>query len=225
MSAADGKATLGAWLDGLDLRLDDAQWELLALYLSELKKVADKVNLTADLDEDSWWRRHIADGLAAVGPMKKRLGPAPTILDLGAGAGFVGIALKVAWPEATISLLESSYRKFLFLNTASARVGVKGLRVYWCRAGAPSPVDSFDAVIERAVAPLPVAVRLAAPLTRAGGLVVAWQSEKPDPDERKLKNALAATGARAEDPLPYRLPGENRDRWLAFFRREETAQT
>ncbi|MBI5200074.1 MAG: 16S rRNA (guanine(527)-N(7))-methyltransferase RsmG [Elusimicrobia bacterium] len=222
MSVADGKSKLGPWLDGLGLSLDDAQWERLETYLAELRKVAEKVNLTADLDEDSWWRRHLADGLAAVKPLRERLGPAPTILDLGAGAGFVGFALKAAWPEATISLMESSYRKFQFMNVAAARLGMKGLRVFWRRAGAPSPVDSFDAVLERAVAPLPNALRLAAPLAKSGGLVVAWQSDKPDASEPALKKALAASGARPEDPLPYRLPGEDLDRWLAFFRKDQT---
>lgn len=220
MSAQGGKARLGDWLAALDLGLDDAQWERLEMFLAELRKVADRVNLTADLDEDSWWRRHIADGLAAVGPLKQRLGAAPSILDLGAGAGFLGIALKVAWPQASVSLLESSYRKFQFLNVAAARLGARGLRVFWRRAGAPSPVDSFDAVLERAVAPLPEAVRLAVPLAKPGGLFVAWQSSPPPADDRALNKALAATGARSEEALPYRLPGEDRDRWLALFRRQ-----
>ncbi|MBI4346777.1 MAG: 16S rRNA (guanine(527)-N(7))-methyltransferase RsmG [Elusimicrobia bacterium] len=223
MSVPAGKELLGAWLAGLELELVEAQWERLDAFLDELRKTADRVNLTADLDEEAWWRRHLADGLAAVGPLRRRLGTAPSILDLGAGAGFVGVALKIAWPEATVSLLESSYRKFQFLNSAAARLGVKGLRVLWRRAGAPSPAESFDAVLARAVAPLPDAVRLAVPLARPGGLFVAWQTSRPAPAEPALVKACAATGARFEEALPYRLPGEERERCLAIFRREEPA--
>lgn len=219
MSVTTGRAVLGSWLAGLELALDEAQWERLDAFLDELRKAADRVNLTSDLEEEDWWRRHIADGLAALGPLRRRLGPAPAILDLGAGAGFVGVALKIAWPEATVSLLESSYRKFQFLNVAAYRLGVKGLRVFWRRAGAPSPAEAFDAVLERAVAPLPDAMRLAVPLARPGGLFVAWQAARPAADEPALVKACAATGARLEEALPYRLPGEDRERWLAFFRR------
>src|SRR5438045_3440560 len=108
MAAQAGRAALGDWLAGLGLALSDAQFEQLDLFLSELRAAAAKTNLTADLDEDSWWRRHLADGLAAIGPLKRRLGPAPAILDVGAGAGFVGFAIKIAWPEASVALLESS---------------------------------------------------------------------------------------------------------------------
>lgn len=219
MSVELGRAALSGWLEATGLRLDDAQWERLDAYLADLKAAAANVNLTADLDEEAWWRRHLADGLAAVGPLRTRLGPQPSVLDLGAGAGFVGIAIKVAWPECAVALLESSYRKFQFLNAAAAKLGAKGLRVFWRRAGAPSPVGEFDAVLERAVAPLPEAVRLGVPLAKRGGLFVAWQTLAPDPGEPALAKALAATGARLEEALPYRLPGEESSRSLALFRR------
>src|SRR5581483_10171772 len=163
--------------------------------------------------------RHLADGLAAVGPLKSRLGPSPSILDIGAGAGFVSFALKVAWPEASVAMLESSYRKFQFLNAAAMKLGVRGLRVFWRRAGAPAPEERFDAVLERAVAPLPDAATLCLPLAKPGGLFVAWQSGPPTGEEKGLKRALERTGAKLEEALPYRLPGEARDRCLALFRK------
>lgn len=219
MPAEAGRAALGDWLKALPLELDAAQWGRLESFIAALKEAAPRVNLTADLEEPTWWRRHIADGLAAVGPLKRRLGPKPAILDLGAGAGFVGIAIKVAWPECSVALLESSYRKFQFLNVASAKLGVKGLRVFWRRAGAPSPVGEFDAVLERAVAPLPEAVRLAVPLAKRGGIIVAWQSAAPTGTDAALESALHATGATLEEALPYRLPGEDRSRYLVVFTR------
>jgi len=219
MSAATGKAALTDWLSGLGLALDDDQFERLDLFLSELRAASARVNLTADLDEESWWRRHIADGLAAVGPLRARLPDAPALLDLGAGAGFVGFAIKVAWPEASVALLESSYRKFQFLNAAAARLGSRGLRVFWRRAGAPAPAEQFDAVLERALAPLPEAARLCLPLARPGGLFVAWQSEAPREGDSQLRAALSPSGASLEEALPYRLPGESRERWLAIFRK------
>ena len=219
MSVETGKAALASWLADIGLPLDDAQFARLDQFLVALRAAAEKTNLTADMDEDSWWRRHIADGLAAVAPLRARLPPAPTLLDLGAGAGFVGFAIKTAWPESSVALVETSYRKFQFLNAVAARLGARGLRVFWRRAGAPAPAERFDAVLARAVAPLPEAARLSLPLAKPGGLFVAWQSEPPRADSPILKAALSPSGATLEDALTYRLPGEARDRCLAIFRK------
>ena len=65
----------------------------------------------------------------AASVLRPLLAPAPKILDLGAGAGFIGIALKLVWPEAEVTLMESVERKYRFLNAAATRTGLKGLRV------------------------------------------------------------------------------------------------
>ena len=215
MSGADGRAELAGWLGERGVALSETQWGQLDAFVAELRAAAARTNLTADLDEASWWRRHLADGLAALPAMRARLGAAPDVLDLGAGAGFVGVALKVAWPEARVSLLEASYRKFQFLNVAAARLGLPGLRVLWRRAA-----GEFDAVLERAVAPLPQAAALTLPLVRPGGVFVAWQSEPPVV-AGALAKALAPYGAKLAETVPYRLPGESRTRVLAFFERPE----
>lgn len=197
----------------------------LARIESYLKSVAEKnatTNLTADDSWDDLVLKHAADGVFAAAELKRRLaGPAPRVLDLGSGGGFVGICLKIAWPEADVTLMEAVERKYKFLNAACAALGLRGLRPLWRRAGDGKPRTSyetgFDAVVERALAPLPEALALAMPLLKAGGIFAAFQSGDPDVTEP----ALARTGAKVLDCVAYRRPGEDRDRRLAIFARRE----
>jgi 16S rRNA (guanine527-N7)-methyltransferase len=210
--------------------LDAAALARLTAYLRSVREKNATTNLTADDSWDDLVLKHAADGVLAAAVLRRALAERgaperPRVLDLGAGGGFVGVALKIAWPAAEVTLMEAVDRKFRFLSAAAARVGLPGLRVVRRRAGAEPPRSSyetgFDAVVERALAPLPEAVRLAFPLAAPGGLFAAFQSADPDPAEPALAAALAATGARVLDSVPYRRPREERDRRLVIFARRE----
>ncbi len=204
--------------------------EALARIDGYLLSVVEKnatTNLTADDSPADLWLKHAADGVFAAAALKKALAgdDAPRLLDLGSGGGFVGICLKIAWPQADVSLMEAVERKYKFLNAACIAVGLRGLRPLWRRAGDGKPLSSyetgFDAVIERALGPLPEAVTLAFPMLKPGGLFAAFQTDAPDPAQPALARALAGAGARVLDCVAYRRPGEDRDRCLAIFARRE----
>lgn len=191
-------------------------------YLSFVLEYNAQTNLTADVEPEALYLRHLADGFPAAALLRTRLAgfPRPRVADLGAGAGFIGMAVKLAWPEAEVTLIESLQRKFDFLNMAALKSGLKGLRVVKARAGASVSPGGFDAVVARALAPLPEAVAVATPLLKDGGLFAAYQSEAPDLSSPLLEKALARARARFVDLLTYRLPRETRDRRLAVFQRE-----
>jgi 16S rRNA (guanine527-N7)-methyltransferase len=199
---AEAEAHIAAW----GVRLDDEQWRLLGAYLADLQEA--KANVTAADTPEELVRRHFLDGLAAAAALKPLLPGSPEILDAGCGGGFIGICLKIAWPQARVTLADSVYRKCAFLNLTLARMRLPA-RVLNKRLQALEP-SRYDAVLARALAPLAEALALCAPLAREGGLLAVFQSQTPPP---------APDGLERLEPWAYRLPGEDKARFLALYRR------
>jgi len=212
--------------------LSDEQWRLLGAFLDDVLEHNKKANLTAARSLEDLLFRHALDGLAAVKPLRELAGgAAPDLVEVGAGAGFVGVSLKIAWPEARVRLVESSYKRFCFLNWTSARLRLKGLEIVHAtvQKGKGMAADKgkktlaagggADVVLARALAPLREALELTLPLARPGGAVLIYQSEAPSLDDPALAGVLASTGGKLESVIPYRLPREVRQRHMAVFRR------
>lgn len=211
----EARATLAGW----GISLSEDRWDLLDKYTHDVLEYNRKTNITAARDAATVMRRHVLDGMAAVAPLRAALdNPKPRILDVGAGAGFTGFGVKLAWPEADVTLMESSYRKYCFLNMASANMGLPGLTVLQERAGADTR-GGYDAVVARALAPLPIAVKLLVPLARTDGITMIYQSEEPDPNRADLRKAVEAVGAALMKSISYKLPHETESRHFAMLRK------
>jgi 16S rRNA (guanine527-N7)-methyltransferase len=136
---------------------------------------------------------HIADSLAALDTEAIRAGR--QIADLGAGAGFPGVALAVALPATDVSLLESQGRKCEFLRTLCATAGVRNARVVCARAEEwRAGLGRNDVALARALAPQPVVLEYAAPLLRAGGVLVDWRGRRRRQEERAAHVAARELG-------------------------------
>jgi 16S rRNA (guanine527-N7)-methyltransferase len=140
-------------------------------------------------DPEEAWRVHIADSLA--GLEFADLGEASTVADLGAGAGFPGLPLAVALPDARVDLIEAANRKCEFMQRVIADTGIANARVICARSeewAANAPPDggreSYDAVTARAVGRLSTLAELASPLLAYGGVLIAWKGRR-DPDEEQ----------------------------------------
>ncbi len=195
--------------------LDEAQMKAIGLFGVDVRRNSLKANLTAPRDLRTLLFRHVADGLAAVPLLRSISRGIPHILDLGSGAGYIGVAVKIAWPEAPVTLMESRRKRFAFLSGAAARLGHKGLLVVRHRAGETSHLrGAFDIVIERALSKLPKALETALPMIKEGGCLAAYVSQPP-------AEGLAPASARLIKCHRYRLPEESKDRFLAVFQKTE----
>lgn len=138
---------------------------------------------------------HLSDSLAALELDAVR--GAGRIADLGSGAGFPGLPLAVALPDAEVSLVESQRRKCAFLERVCAVAGIENAHVVRARAEEWSAgLSRNDVVVARALAAQPVVLEYAAPLLRVGGALVDWRGKRAPVQERAAVRAAALLGLR-----------------------------
>lgn len=146
---------------------------------------------------------HVADALVALELDAVR--SACRIADLGAGAGFPGLVLAAALPEAAVALVEANGHKCRFLARAAEAMQLANVEIVDARAESwLEGIASRDLVTARAVAPLSVLVEYAAPLLQPGGALVAWKGRRDAEEERDGAAAAAATGLAVGETRPVR---------------------
>ncbi len=171
--------------------LNGHQREQLALILREL--AADERAPTAVRDPAVAVDIHLADSLVAL--ELEVWGSASHIADLGAGAGFPGVALAVALAQSEVWLVEAQARKCAFVEHLCASVGIANTRVVCTRAEEwVEGVGINDVVLARALAPPAVVVEYAAPLLRVGGALVDWRGRRDAERERSAATAAVRMG-------------------------------
>lgn len=155
----------------LGLQLTTSQVAAFATYLEEVTRWSARINLTALREPEDIVREGFLDSLAClplVPPEARRA------LDVGSGAGFPGLPLKLARPDLSFTLVEASRKKATFLQHIVRQLGMAGVRVVQRRAedlaADPEEAGAYDLALARAVAPPPDQGRLVRPFLRPGGL-------------------------------------------------------
>jgi 16S rRNA (guanine527-N7)-methyltransferase len=167
------------------------------------------------------WEVHVADSLSGLELVELR--DAERIADIGAGAGFPGIALAVALPNAQVDLIESVRRKCDFLGRAIDAAGIANATVVCRRSedwAAEAGREAYDAVTARAVGSLPTLAELASPLLRPDGVLVAWKGSRDRQEESRLAAAAEALAMRPERVLAVVPYAGSRDRHLHLVRKD-----
>lgn len=165
----------------------------LAAVLAEL--ASDELAPTTVREPSEALDVHIADSLSALDLGAVR--SAATLADVGAGAGFPGLALAVALPRCEVLLLESQARKCAFIERVIKVVGLPNARVVCGRVEEwQEGLEGCDVVTARALAPAPVVLEYAAPLLRVGGVLVDWRGRREQREEAAAGVAAAELGLR-----------------------------
>lgn len=148
--------------------------EMLGLfmrYLSELKVWNRKINLTSLRDDRDIVIGHFLDSISAV----RFMPGSGRLLDIGSGAGFPGIPIKIVSPPLGVTLIDSSHKKAVFMREIVRVLGLEGVNVVWGRAedeGNGIMRRSFERVITRAVGPIPDILGLSEPYLADGGRII-----------------------------------------------------
>ena len=134
-----------------------------------------------------------------------------SVVDVGTGAGFPGLPLKIAEPSIDLTLLDAQGKRVRFLETVCAQLGLTGVACVHGRAEefAADRRESFDIVTSRAVAALPVLCELCLPLVKVGGCFLAMKSVDSDAELDSAKHALDLLGGQVESLRDYQIPGTN----------------
>ena len=163
---------------------------------------------------------HVADSLVALGlPALREAG---SIADVGAGAGFPGLVLAIALPNARVDLVESSKRKVALIGRLAEAADLANARAVHARAeewAAGDGRESYDVVTARAVGPLAVLAEYAAPLLRVGGLLVAWKGHRDHVEEAAGAAAGAELGFDTPEVLAVEPYPDSRNRHLHLYRK------
>ncbi len=177
-------------------------------YAIELSHWNERVNLTRITAPREIVVRHFLDSLSCV----RGFASAPAALvDIGSGAGFPGIPLKIVWPATTLTLGESIGKKTAFLEHVMAVLELHDVTVVTARAEElgrdPAHRERYDGVVARAVAPLDVLSEYALPLCRTGGCFVAPKGADGAEEAARAARAIGRLGGKLREILPVDLPG------------------
>lgn len=200
----------------LGLRLTRSQQSALSLYERELIDWNARFNLTAIRDPQEIHIKHFLDSLTCL--LALRDTPADRLVDVGTGAGFPGIPLKIVYPKMQLILVESVGKKAEFCRHVVNILDLRGVQVLQTRAevlGVDSSYrEQFDWAVGRAVAVLPVLTEYLLPLVRVGGRMLAMKGENAPAEAHSAERAMRMLGGHLRQLIPVTLPGVAEERYL-----------
>jgi 16S rRNA (guanine527-N7)-methyltransferase len=205
----------------LGLDLQRAQLDAFVWYGRELLAWNERYNLTAIIDPLEIEMKHFIDSLTCLKGMEPR--PMGRLVDVGSGAGFPGLPLKIVCPQLHVTLVESTGKKIDFCAHIVQGLGLEGVEVLHGRAEQvghwPEHRQSYDWGVARAVAAMPVIVEYLLPLLRVGGRLVAQRGEAAPAEAHAADGALRILGGQVERLVPIELPYVVEARYLVVVRK------
>jgi len=207
------------------VRLSSTQIQAFQTYSAELQNWNQRVNLTAITDPKEIEIKHFLDSLSCLRALTPR--PGDRVVDVGTGAGFPGIPLRIACPEIRLVLIESISKKADFCRHLVRMLGLDDVEVVQARAEQlgqdPDYRGRFDWAVARAVANLAVLVEYLLPLLRVGGVAIAQKGEAGLSEAQSAGKALGILGGRLQQVVPVELHGVSETRYLVVI--EKMAET
>ncbi|MCS6845801.1 MAG: 16S rRNA (guanine(527)-N(7))-methyltransferase RsmG [Caldilineales bacterium] len=211
----------------LGLALQPDQLAAFERYRLELIEWNRRFNLTSVDDPAAIETAHFLDSLSALlalpridgRPLEEWLKRPLAGVDVGAGAGFPGLPLKIAWPALRLTLVEATGKKCRFLQHAVDVLGLQDVTVVNARAedfGQGSGRERFDLALARAVASLPTLLEYTLPLLRLGGWLVAQKGRYPGEEISAAQEALRTLGGSLHDVVAVTVPGLDAERHLVI---------
>lgn len=205
----------GAKEMAIDLSSD--QIDQFDLYADRLLEWNARFNLTSIVDPGEIVIKHFLDSLSTA----RLVSPAAKLIDVGAGAGFPGLPLKIARPELALTLLEATKKKCGFLEAMIHELKLSNSIVVNARAEdaahAVAHREQYAVAIARAVADLPTLSEYLLPFVKIGGLAIAMKSQNVQAEIDRAEAAIKTLGGQFKQIVPVIIPGLNEARYLGVI--------
>ncbi|QOY37382.1 16S rRNA (guanine(527)-N(7))-methyltransferase RsmG [Anaerobacillus isosaccharinicus] len=208
--------------------LNETQMQQFELYFRELVEWNNKMNLTAITDEEAVYLKHFYDSISAAffHDFTKPL----RLVDVGAGAGFPSIPIKICFPHLNVTIVDSLNKRISFLQHLASMLKLEKVAFFHDRAESFAKKkehrENYDFVIARAVARMPVLAELCLPLVKVGGLFLAMKGPEVVNEIADSKKAIATLGGHVVRNESLLLPVEESTRHFVFIeKRKKTPNT
>lgn len=203
--------------------LSEEQLAQFNRYYELLVEWNEKMNLTAITEREDVYMKHFFDSITAgfyidlTKPLR--------LLDVGAGAGFPSIPLKIVFPDLNVTIIDSLNKRITFLNHLASELGLEDVQFVHGRAEEmgqkPEHREQYDLVTARAVARMSVLSELCLPFARTGGSFVAMKAASASDEMDTAKKAIQTLGGKTDDVFSFKLPIENSERTIIVVRKEK----
>jgi 16S rRNA (guanine527-N7)-methyltransferase len=214
----------------LDVPLSEDQLNAFQTYYETLINWNRRVNLTRITDYEEVQIKHFLDSLSCLAALKRAENssaggkiPGYKAIDVGSGAGFPGLALKIAMPELRVTLLDGTGKKTEFLRFLIERLELPDVTVVKARAEEAGQDhrqrEQYDVALARALAGMSALAELTLPLVRVGGLVVAQKGGDPAAEVDTAHTAIVTLGGQVQEITPVVVPGLEGTRHLVVLKK------
>lgn len=195
-------------------------------YAELLRDWNTRINLTAIVDDEGIVVRHYLDSLSilpVIDRERARIAPRTlNLIDVGSGAGFPGLPVRIVRPDLSVTLLDSLQKRIAFLDMVISELALNGVRTLKSRAEDagldPQNREQYDIATARAVASLPVLAEYTLPFVRIGGLMIAMKGQKQEEIDQSTP-AVRTLGGQIETVDSFTLPGSDMTRTLVLIRK------
>lgn len=209
-------------LKKINISVSDNQLEMLDIYADYLLEYNQKVNLTAIRDKENVYLKHFFDSMLIFNNELLDFNKIETVIDVGTGAGFPGVIIKIFYPHIKLTLLDSNNKKTTFLETLVQKLKLNDVTIVNDRAEnyVVNNRQKYDVSVARAVSELRIISELCLPLTKVGGYFIALKGHC----EEEMKNAsitIKKLNSKVEKIYTTKLPIENSIRNIIFIKNIE----
>ena len=204
-------------LKNIGIEINNNQLKQLEKYYELLVEYNKVMNLTGITEIKDVYLKHFYDSLTVFKIIN--LNEYSTLCDIGTGAGFPGIVLKIVFPNLNVTLVDSLNKRINFLNIVIKELGLKDITTYHCRVEEYATLnrEKFDIVTSRAVATTNILLEYSIPMIKVGGYFVAMKGNIEN--EPNCTNALKILNSKLINKLEFKLPIEKSNRTLLLFKK------